>query len=447
MRHLGLVFWLCAAPAVWAADVSAFPGAEGFGARAKGGCGGQALFVVNLNDSGLGSLRAACEAKGARMVVFRVSGLIDLKSPIRVKEPYVTIAGQTAPGDGICLRGASFLIDTHDVVVRHLRVRPGDILGEEFDSIGIGGQSHDIILDHCSASWSVDEALSPSGAIRDVTVQWCVIAEGLNRSVHHKGAHGYGSLVRAIGGLTMHHNLWAHNNGRNPRLGDNYGKPPFPTFDVRNNVMYDFGGICSGMTGDRLDANYVANYIRPGPSSNRQRGPIVLTDTASVKYYLQGNIVEHRPEMTADNAKMFDRTEKDGRKLAEVVKTPFETPAVKTTSAQAAFEAVLAEVGACRPVRDPIDSRIVSEARNRTGSVIDSQWEVGGWPAYRSARPPTDSDRDGMPDAWEKAHALNPHDASDAAKDRDGDGYTNIEEYVNELAKPLQPRMNANKRE
>jgi len=302
-------------------------------------------------------------------------------------------------------------------------------------------------VDHCSAGWSVDESLSPSGAIRDVTVQWCIIAEGLNRSVHHKGAHGYGSLVRAIGGLTMHHNLWAHNIARNPRLGDNYGKPPFPAFDIRNNVMYDFGGICSGMTGDKLDANYVANYIRPGPSSNRQRGPIVLTETASVKYYLQGNIVEHRPEMTADNAKMFDRAEKDGRRLAEVVKTPFETPAVKTTSAQAAFEAVLAEAGACRPVRDPIDARLVSEARNRTGSVIDSQWEVGGWPAYRSARPPMDSDRDGMPDAWETAHALNPRDASDAAKDRDGDGYTNIEEYTNELAKPLQPRMNASKRE
>ncbi|MEK7752650.1 MAG: pectate lyase [Acidobacteriota bacterium] len=447
MRHLGLVFCLCAAPAIWAAEVPAFPGAEGFGARAKGGRGGQVLFVVNLNDSGLGSLRAACEAKGARMVVFRVSGLIDLKSPIRVKEPYLTIAGQTAPGDGVCLRGAGLDIESHDVIVRHLRARPGDILGQEVDAIAIGGDSHDVIVDHCSAGWSVDESLSPSGAIRDVTVQWCIIAEGLNRSVHKKGAHGYGSLVRAIGGLTMHHNFWAHNIARNPRLGDNYGKPPFPTFDIRNNVMYDFGGTCSGLTGDKLDANYVANYIRPGPSSNRQRGPIVLSDTASVKYYLQGNIVEHRPELTADNAKMFDRIEKDGRKLAEVVKTPFETPAVKTTSAQTAFEAVLAEAGACRPVRDSIDARLISEARNRTGSVIDSQWEVGGWPAYRGARPPLDSDRDGMPDAWEKAHALNPRDASDAAKDRDGDGYTNIEEYINELAKPLQPRVSATKRE
>ncbi len=447
MRHLGLVLCLCAAPGIWAADVPAFPGAEGFGARATGGRGGRVLFVVNLNDSGLGSLRAACETKGARMVVFRVSGLIDLKSPIKVKEPYLTIAGQTAPGDGVCLRGAGLDIESHDVIVRHLRVRPGDILGKEVDAIAIGGDSHDVIVDHCSAGWSVDESLSPSGGIRDVTVQWCIIAEGLNRSVHKKGAHGYGSLVRAIGGLTMHHNFWAHNIARNPRLGDNYGKPPFPTFDIRNNVMYDFGGTCSGLTGDKLDANYVANYIRPGPSSNRQRGPIVLTDTASVKYYLQGNVVEHRPELTADNSKMFDRIEKDGRKLVEVVKTPFETPAVKTNSAQAAFETVLAQAGACRPVRDSIDARLISEARNRTGSVIDSQWEVGGWPAYRSARPPVDSDRDGMSDAWESAHGLNPRDASDAAKDRDSDGYTNLEEYINELVKPLQPRVSATERE
>lgn len=439
MRHLALICLCCAALTARAADVAAFPGAEGFGARAKGGRGGQVLFVSNLNDSGRGSLRAACEAKGPRTVIFRVAGLIDLKSPIRVKEPFITIAGQSAPGDGICLRGASFLIETHDAIVRHLRVRTGDRVAEEYDAIGIGDPSHDVILDHCSASWSVDEALSPSGAIRDVTVQWCIIAEGLNRSVHKKGAHGYGSLVRAIGGLTMHHNLWAHNTARNPRLGDNYGKPPFPTFDIRNNVMYDFGGVCSGMTGDKLEANYVANYIRPGPSSNRRRGPIVLTDTASVTYYLDGNVVEHRPELTADNSKMFDRAEKDGRKLVEVVKRPFGTPPVKTTSARAAFEAVLAEAGACRPVRDAVDSRLVSEARNRTGSVIDSQWEVGGWPVYRSARPPVDSDRDGMPDGWETGRGLNPHDPSDAAKDRDGDGYTNLEEYLNSLARPVRP--------
>ncbi|MBI4874595.1 MAG: pectate lyase [Acidobacteria bacterium] len=425
-----------AALAGWAAGVPAFPGAEGFGARSKGGRGGKTLLVVNLNDAGPGSLRAACEAQGPRTVVFRVSGLIDLKAPIRVKEPFLTLAGQTAPGDGICLRGAGLQIDTHNVVVRHLRARPGDILGEEVDAIAIGGESHDVIVDHCSAGWSVDESLSPSGAVRDITVQWCIVAEGLNRSVHKKGAHGYGSLVRAVGGLTMHHNLWAHNIARNPRLGDNYGKPPFPTFDVRNNVMYDFGGVCSGMTGDRLDANYVANYIRPGPSSNRKRGPIVLTDTAQVKYFLEGNVVEHRPELTADNSKLFDRTEKDGRKLAEVVTSPFAVPPVRTTSAAAALEAVLAGAGATLPKRDAADSRIVAEVRARTGSVIDSQWEVGGWPAYRSARPPMDSDHDGLPDAWETVRGLNPQDASDAAKDRDGDGYTNLEEYINELARP-----------
>ena len=417
-----------------AEGLPAFPGAEGFGAKTPGGRGGKVILVSNLNDSGPGSLRAACEAKGPRMVVFRVSGIIDLDQTIVIREPSITIAGQTAPGDGICLRRHGLDIRTHDVIARFLRSRPGDLSGDEVDSISIGGDSHDVILDHCSAGWSVDESLSPSGAIADITVQWCIIAESLNHSVHSKGAHGYGSLVRAIGGLSLHHNLWAHNNGRNPRLGDNYNKPPYPTFDVRNNVMYNYGGTCSGLTGDILSVNYVANYIRPGPSSNRRRGPIVFTPQADARYYLTGNVVEGRPELTADNTRMFDRTEEKGRKLVTVVREPFSVPKVTTSTAQAAYEAVLVGAGAILPLRDAVDQRIVSEVRNGAGSIIDSQWEVGGWPVYRSKRPPPDRDRDGMPDAWETSHGLNPDDPSDAAADRDGDGYANLEEYINQLA-------------
>ncbi len=415
--------------------VPAFPGAEGFGAGTPGGRGGKVIFVRNLDDSGPGSFRDACEMKGPRMIVFRVAGIVDLKKAIRISEPYATIAGQTAPGDGVCFRGSEISIRTHDVIMRFIRSRPGDISEGEVDAINIAGDSRNVILDHCSATWSIDEALSPSGAISDVTVQWCLIAEGLNKSHHSKGAHGYGSLVRAVGGLTLHHNLWAHNNSRNPRLGDNYQKPPYPTFDVRNNVMYDYGSVCSGMTGDILKVNYVGNYIRPGPSSNRAKGQIVFTDTASATYYVKGNFVEGNAARTADNTKMFDRVEAKGRRLVTTVAEPFETPAVKVTSAEAPYQAVLEQVGATRPVRDRVDARIIEEVRAHTGGIIDSQKDVGGWPVYKSTSPPADTDGDGIPDEWEVAHGLNPRDPSDASA-VDGSGYTNIEKYINSLGAP-----------
>jgi hypothetical protein len=366
------------------------------------------------------------------MVVFRVGGIIDLQKSIRITEPFITIAGQTAPGDGICLRTYNLIIETHDVVARFLRSRPGPGSGKELDSISIAGDSRNVILDHCSASWSVDEVLSPSGAISDVTVQWSIIAEGLNKSVHKKGPHGYGSLVRAVGGLTMHHNLWAHNTARNPRLGDNYGKPPFPVFDIRNNVMYDCI-TCSGMTGDILSANYVGNYIRPGPSSKTNKGPIVLTKTANVKYYIADNVVEGNAELTVDNGKMFEPVESEGRKLFTLVPKPFEVPKVTTSPARAAYQAILERVGATVPVRDAVDRRIISEVKNKTGGIVDAPEQVGGWPVYRNGAPPQDADNDGIPDAWEKAHGLNPNDPSDASR-KGPDGYTNLEKYLNEIA-------------
>jgi hypothetical protein len=409
----------------------AFPGAEGFGARTPGGRGGRVLLVTNLNDSGPGSLRYACQQKGPRIVVSRVAGIIDLASPIAVTEPNITIAGQTAPGGGVCLRGYGMSISTNDVIVRHLRFRPGDISGKEVDGLSIGGDSRNVMIDHVSASWGVDETLSPSGAISDVTVQWSIISESLNRSVHSKGPHGYGSLVRAAGGVTLHHNLWAHHTARNPRLGDNYRRPPYPTFDFRNNVIYNFGAMCSGMTGDILSANYVANYIRPGPDSNLNRGIIVFTDTAETQFFLEGNVVEGRPDWTA--GRLFDRTEHAGKQLVTLVSGPFAAPAIRASTAAGAFKAVLDRAGATLPERDAVDARIVREVLTRTGGIIDSQWETGGWPVYRAARAPRDRDADGMPDSWELAHGLDPKDPADAARDRDGDGYTNIEEYINSI--------------
>jgi pectate lyase len=420
-----------------AAMLPAFPGAEGFGSQTIGGRGGRVLYVRTLAGSGEGSLRAAVEAKGPRTIVFAVSGVIDLKSPIEMREPFVTIAGQTAPGGGICLRGFGLAVNTHDVVIRFMRSRPGDIAGKEVDAIAIGGTSYNVVIDHSSATWSVDECLSPSGAIRDVTVQWCLIGESLNKSVHSKGKHGYGSLVRAIGGVSLHHNLWVHNTARNPRLGDNYGKPPFPIFDVRNNVMYNWSDMCSGMTGDKLSANYVRNYLRPGPDSS-SRTPIVLTKTADVAYYVEGNVVEGRPE--ARGEAMFSPKEEGGRRLFRVESAPFEVASVAGTSAEVALEEVLGFAGAVLPVRDAVDARIVGQVRSRGGRIIDTQDAVGGWPEYRQSPAPADADQDGMPDSWESGRGLNPRDSSDGAKDRDGDGYTNLEEYLNGLAGKAFPK-------
>jgi hypothetical protein len=419
-----------AAPAL---PLPAFPGAEGFGSRTSGGRGCELYVVSNLNDSGRGSLRDAV-SKSHRTVIFAVSGTIDLKSNLTIKQPFITIAGQTAPGDGICTRHGTFGVQTHDVIVRFLRCRLGDEHGQESDSLDILNGCKDVILDHCSASWSVDECLSTSGNNQNITVQWCLIAEGLNHSIHAKGNHGYGSLARADGPVSWLHNLWAHNNSRNPRLGDNYGKGDHPQFDVRNNVIYDYGDIASGLTQGIWNANYVANYVKPGPSS-RAKTPIHIADDSSIGFFLDRNIFEGHDDFDGDNAKFVDKTQVDGKKIVTIVDQPFPDPfplvSVNTMSAPDAYKAALAAVGACLPARDRADARIINEVRNGTGRIIDSQNNVGGWPELQSKPALADSDQDGMPDEWEKAHGLNPNDAADANLDSDHDGYTNLEEYLN----------------
>jgi pectate lyase len=412
--------------------IPAFPGAEGFGSTTPGGRGGRVIFVTNLDDTGAGSFRSACDAEGPRIVIFRVSGLITLAKPIVIKNPYLTIAGQTAPGDGICLRNYTFVIATHDVVVRYLRSRLGDLSGQEADSITLASGAENVILDHCSATWSIDEALSLAGNVSNVTVQWCLIAEGLNHSKHSKGAHGYGSLSRANGPVTWHHNLWAHNNARNPRLGDNYGRSPYPTFDVRNNVIYDYGEIASGLTQGVLKVNYVANYIRPGPSS-KATTPIHVGGPSDLSFYIRENVFEGNDALTADNSQFFDPVTIDGKRQVQTVAAPFNAQPVKTATAQRAYEAVLRTVGASLPRRDAVDARIVGEVREHKGFIIDSQEQVGGWPALKSKVAPVDSDDDGMPDWWERRHGLNPHDPADGATDKNNDGYTNLEEYLNSI--------------
>jgi pectate lyase len=408
----------------------AFPGAEGFGAQTAGGRGGKIFIVNTLADSGAGSLREACEAQGPRMVVFNVSGIIDLQTPLVIANPYITIAAQTAPGEGICLKRRELKISAHDVIVRFIRSRPGNLAGQELDAISIVNGAHDVILDHCTANWSVDEGLSPSGDIYNITVQWCLIGKALLNSVHKKGAHGFGSLVRGTGGITLHHNLWLDNSARNPRLGDNYNKPPWPVIDVRNNVMYNWGKMCSGMTGGNISVNYVGNYLKPGPQSS-QAAPIVLTKTSQVKFYLSDNVVEGRPQFTAKPEAMFD----DGgdRKLFQLVDKPFEAPLVKTTSAAVAYNDALAGSGANKPVRDAIDKSLLHEVFTNTGKMIDSQDDMGGWPVYRNYTPHKDTDADGIPDEWERKHKLDPQNANDA-QSLGKDGYSNIERYMNSMA-------------
>ncbi|HEX3142514.1 MAG TPA: hypothetical protein VHQ64_00955 [Pyrinomonadaceae bacterium] len=410
--------------------LAAFRGAEGFGATTPGGRGGKVIAVTNLSDDGPGSFRTAVEAEGKRIVIFRISGLITLTRKLIIKNPYITIAGQTAPGDGICLRNYTFVIATHDVVVRYLRSRLGDLTAQEDDSITLAAGARDIVVDHCSATWSIDEDLSLAGDVSNVTVQWCLIAEGLNHSKHSKGDHGYGSLARANGPVTWHHNLWAHNVSRNPRLGDNYGRPPFPIFDVRNNVIYNYGEIASGLTQGVLKVNYVANYIRPGPSS-KATTPIHIGGPSDLTFYISQNIFEGNKSLTVDNSLFFDPVVIDGKRQVQTVSQPFDAPAINTSSAGAALEAVLSHAGASLPRRDSVDARIVAEVRSRQGSIIDSQQKVGGWPELKSTVAPKDSDGDGMPDDWERRHRLNPIDPSDANLDKDRDGYTNIEEYLN----------------
>ncbi|MBL8229885.1 MAG: hypothetical protein JNL98_15460 [Bryobacterales bacterium] len=416
------------------AQVPAFPGAQGYGASTPGGRGGQVIAVTNLDDSGPGSFRAAVTARGPRIIIFRVSGTITLRSSINIREPFLTIAGQTAPGGGITLRGENLTVSTNDVIVRFIRVRLGDEHLKENDAVSIASGARNVIFDHVSASWSVDECFSPSGAIRDVTVQWCLISESLWHSIHNKGTHGYGSLLRAVGGVSLHHNLWAHHNGRNPRFGDNYGEGPWPTYDFRNNVIYNWGSYCSGVTDGTIRANYVGNYLKPGPNSSR-RNPIYMGDEATpeTRFHVASNIVEGRPELTADNSRLFDRTERNGQRLYTLHDAPFETPHVDSTSPQEAYETVLRDAGAVLPRRDSVDERIIHEVRTGTGSLIDTQQQVGGWPELESAPPPLDSDNDGMPDYWERDYGLDPHDPSDGPKIRES-GYSNIEHYLNEIA-------------
>jgi hypothetical protein len=424
-----------------AVSLPAFPGAEGFGARSVGGRGGTVLFVTNLDDSGPGSLREAAETAGPRTLIFSVSGTVALKSAIVITKPYITIAGQTAPGDGICLKNHALVIAADHVIVRHIRCRPGDNAKAESDSLSVSS-GRDIIVDHCSASWSVDETLSASssGRLGNVTVQWCIISESLNDSIHHKGPHGYGSLIRGSfgNGYTYHHNLYAHHHARLPRPGNYNDRDRDPEgfiLDFRNNVIYNWAGRAAGYNADGSNGtnsitkmNFVGNYYKAGINST---GSLAFSEsTTSARAWFSGNCMNDSYPDDPWSLVSFSKFSDEDLK-AYKLSSPIPVPAVKTDDAMTAYKHVLAEAGAVLPKRDAVDIRIVGEVRNGTGKIIDDEEQVGGWPELKSTEPPDDSDRDGMPDDWEKQHDLNPDNPADGNADTDADGYTNLEEYLN----------------
>ena len=428
-----------------AGPVPAFPGAEGFGAGSVGGRGGRVIEVTNLNDSGPGSLRAAVEAEGPRIVVFRVGGTITLQSSLKIANPFITIAGQTAPGGGIALKSspsydkATLAVQTHDVIIRYIRVRTGNSteISSSRDGLVIGHSStavYNVIIDHCSISWATDENISTAYETYDITIQWSIISEGLHDSTHKDGPHSKGMLLGSSRSknISVHHNLFAHNNDRNPRIKTS------GTVDVVNNVIYNpfFSGGWgpSHITDDyntNVPVNYVGNYFKPGPDTERRDYYISGSTTGTgnlVEIYVEGNITPNRPTDDLDEIQGVVRSGQQ----SWVVPTRHPAPMVTTTSAFDAYEAVLANVGATLPMRDDVDERIVNGVMNGTGQIIDDPSEVGGWPKLAAGTAPTDTDHDGMPDEWESSYCLDPSDPADSTSDADGDGYTNVEEFLNE---------------
>lgn len=457
------------------AKIPAFPGAQGGGAYTFGGRGGKVYEVTSLADRGPGTLREACEQGGARIVVFNVAGIIHLKSPIIIRAPYISIEGQTAPGDGVCIAGESVWINTHDVLIRFLRFRRGATnVGRRDDALG-GNPVGNIMIDHVSASWGLDENMSIYRHVYDrgtakqeklptvnVTIQNSIFAEGLDTY-----NHAFGST---IGGLnsTFMRNLWANNVARNPSVGM-YGD-----FGFVNNVIFNWWNRSADGGDNNSFFNFINNYYKPGPITPKgkpishrilkpESGRSKETRGVYGKAYVHGNIMEGDDSVTKDNwdgGVEIEDMDNAGKYTSAIrVDKPFPLKGnVSIIPAEKAYRFVLANVGAVLPKRDPVDSRIVREVSTgeieykdggKSGvtpyikrrlpadsykmGIISDISQVGGYPEY-TGKPYKDSDKDGMPDDYEKKHGLNPMNAADAsAYAKDGSGYTNIEVYLNSV--------------
>ncbi len=420
-------------------QVPAFPGAEGFGATATGGRGGDVYIVTNLNDAGSGSLREAIEASGPRTVVFAVSGTIELQSSLSISNDDITIAGQTAPGGGITLKNYPLYIsNVNNVIIRYIRSRLGADKRGDFDAIG-GRFSDSIIVDHCSFSWSIDETVGNYDNYR-MTYQWCVISESLHDAHHTQGPHGMGAFIGGTG-FSFHHNLLANHHNRTPRLcGARYDSDPeLEMVDNRNNVIFNWQtSSCYG--GEGGDFNIVNNYYKSGPAtySNVQRRIVAPRDYNGMwgEFYVSGNYVDGFPEVTADNDLGIDEVP-SALWESVIVDAPFEAAPVTTHTPQEAYELVLQHAGASFPKRDEVDARATEDTRTGqpkygASGIIDHPDDVGGYPVLESTTPPLDTDQDGMPDAWEDMNGLDKNDPEDG-KIIQADGYSNLEHYLNSL--------------
>ncbi len=463
-----------------------------------GGRGGKVFVVTNLNDRGPGSFREACEAGGARIVVFNVAGVIRLETPINVQAPYITIAGQTAPGDGVCIAGESFQVNTHDVIVRHMRFRRGETgVEHREDSFG-GNPVGNIMIDHCSCEWGLDENISfyrhmydeSEGQYKTTPFKYPTVNVTIQNTISAKALdtynHAFGSTLGGENAAFIR-NLWASNCGRNPSIGWN------GIFNFVNNVVYNWVHRTADGGDYSAQYNFINNYYRPGPATPTE-GPIShrilkpesgrskLDHHVYGRVYAVGNVMEGFPEITADNwaggIQVEDNDGCDGHESYMRQMRPAAMPYLQIMSAQDAYDYVLQNAGATLPCRDIVDQRIIEEVRTKTpyyvekaeqyqgdvsglspksqaedgsfkyrrmgsdsykvGIIVDPR-QMGGYPVYQG-EPRQDSDGDGMPDEWEVANGLNPNDPSDANGDLNGDGYTNIEKWINGI--PTQSLIN-----
>lgn len=451
-------------------DVQAFPGAEGGGMFTTGGRGGKTLFVTTLEDSNTkdieGSLRWAVNQPYPRTIIFKVSGIIKLERTLYIKNGNLTIAGQSAPGEGICIRDMGVFIDCDNVIIRYMRFRMGDERKQEDDALG--GRFHkNILIDHCSMSWGTDECCS-FYANENFTMQWSIIAESLAKSIHYKGSHGFGGIWGGAN-ASFHHNLLVHHDGRTPRFDSSVDYPETivpGNVDFRNNVIYNWGSYNThGGEGGKI--NMVCNYYKQGPAmfdtSNRSRNYFMTTHgTYTVKdikhypghahLYMENNY--YTPDLFAMNVDNWngviisnDGGPTEGMHLTSQlpIRPHGITSHVTTHSAAIAYDRVLDYAGV-NLHRDKDDRRVIQDTRNgaatiligakgSTNGLIDTQSDAGGWDTYKSLPYPTDTDGDGIPDEWEMANGLN--------KDKPGDSYaktldpnkklTNLEVYLNSL--------------